>query len=93
MLAFGQQMIRDIGADGRIAAGVLGGKLAVHPNTRTIIDSAEVKDQALPVFERRGIEGTAIPDDRIEAGIAEPAGLGFWTERDNDLVIPFHFGR
>ena len=77
----GGQRGGDVGGEGSLPADMIGDEGAVHPDPGRIVDGAEVQQQAPPV-ERRGVEVAAIPDDRVEALVADPRQRGFGRKGD-----------
>ena len=68
----------------RVAALVVDRRPAVDPHARPVVDGAEVQQQPLP-WAAEPRERPPVPDDRVEAPIADPARGRLGRERHLDL--------
>jgi len=91
LIAVGQGL-GDIGAEGRLPALVRGHELAVHPDAGAVVDGTEMQDDPLALGTQPGLrhllgrDRDAVPDDRVEAGLADARGLRLRWEWQRDLA-------
>jgi hypothetical protein len=85
------QGIRDVEAEGRVAAFVAADLLALHPHRRPVVDGTEVQDQ--PVASEVGGVGllhrddAAVPHDRVLGLVPDAGQPGLRWERYEDLPV------
>src|SRR5262245_665713 len=78
---------RYVETEGGMSALMPAGKTAIDPNLRDIIHRAEMQDDALLATALGRLEGAAVPDNGMEARIADAGCLRFGRERNYDLPI------
>ena len=83
-----RQEVGHLAGEGSVAALMVAGESAVHPDGRAMIDGREMQEDAFAVGWRGSVEGPAVPAGAKESGIRDAAGLGFRREGHEDASIP-----
>jgi hypothetical protein len=83
------QRIGHIEFEWRVSASMLANLNTIDPNSRVIVDGAEMNDQAFARTSSAIGQGSPVPGNRVERLVANAAEVGFRGERNLNYPIQY----